>query len=430
LHTLTRRALFDLVWTRPLTKIAADYGISAVALHKICDKHRVPLPGRGYWAKLAAGQKVPKALYREVSDAQLNEVRIFGSAIAQLPPTVVAAREAARDKLNNEQPGKAQDLAPIAEKGGGSEAGTVTTLAPMPALHPVAERLRRKLAGRRADSNGLITFSKPRLPAICLSPAVAARAVSLLDLLLSRAIAIGYEALERKEGLALRVDGEELSLRLGERLDRVPHVPTPKETADLARWEADKARRQKNGTWYGDWGRPRVPETDQVPSGLLLFGIDEGHRHDGLQRNFGDTQRRRLEDGIEAILAGMAACAAARKEKRAADEAWEKQWAEKERQRKDHERRVTLHKKRCEYLDLQMERLERVQKLRAFARGYRAEFNEIPEPTASLVLFATLLADHLQEEIAPAALAPVLEKHDLMNDDAEVSSWISFKDRY
>lgn len=429
MHTLTRRALFDLVWSRPLTKIAAEFGISSVALHKICDKHRVPLPGRGYWAKLAAGQKVPSALYREIADAQLNEVRIFGSAIAQLPGTVVAARAAARDRLAKEPPAKAPGRV-LAPTGAAAGDASITAAAPLRALHPVAERLRRKLAGRRGGATGLITFVKPRLPAISLSPAVADRAVSLLDLLLAQATAIGYEVLERKEGLALKVDGEEISLRLSERLDRVPHIPTPKEAADLARWETDKARRQKNGTWYGDWGRPRVPETDQVPSGLLLFGIDEGYHHDGLQRNFGDTKRRRLEDSLEAVLAGMAACAAARKEKRAADEAREKQWAEEARRRKEHERQVTLHKKRCEFLDLQIGRLERVQKLRAFVRDYRAAFDEIPEPTASLVLFATLLADHLQKEIAPAALAPVLEKYDLMNDDAEISSWIDFKNQY
>jgi hypothetical protein len=429
MQTLTRRALFDLVWARPLTKIAADFGISSVALHKICDKHRVPLPGRGHWAKLAAGQKVPQALYREISDAQLNDVRIFGSAIAQLPDTVVAARAAARDRLGKEPPAKAPGRV-SAPKGADANEASITAPAPLSALHPVAERLRRKLAGRRGGATGLITFVKPRLPAISLSPAVADRAVSLLDLLLTRATAIGYEVVDRKEGLALKVDGEELALRLAERLDRVPHIPTPKEAADLARWEADKIRRQKNGTWYGDWGKPRVPETDQVPSGLLLFGIDEGHHYDGLQRNFGDTKRRRLEDGLEAVLAGMAACAAARKEKRAADEVRQKQWAEEARRRKEHERQVNLHKKRCEFLDLQMERLQRVQKLRTFARDYRAAFDEIPEPTASLVLFATLLADHLQKEIAPAALAPVLEKYDLMNDDAEISNWVDFKDRY
>ena len=45
---LTREELFKQVWERPMTKAAADYGISDVALKKICDKHRIPVPGRGY----------------------------------------------------------------------------------------------------------------------------------------------------------------------------------------------------------------------------------------------------------------------------------------------------------------------------------------------------------------------------------------------
>ncbi len=52
---LSRQDLYELVWAAPVTKIAAEFGISDVALHKICEKHRVPVPGRGYWAKLAAG---------------------------------------------------------------------------------------------------------------------------------------------------------------------------------------------------------------------------------------------------------------------------------------------------------------------------------------------------------------------------------------
>ncbi|MBV5337503.1 MAG: hypothetical protein J0653_06035, partial [Deltaproteobacteria bacterium] len=96
----------------------------------------------------------------------------------------------------------------------------------------------------------------------------------------------------------------------------------------------------------------------------------------------------------------------------------------------DQERRVTLHNKRCEFLDLQIEQLARVKRLRAFANEYQAEFGEVAEPTASLVLFATLLADHLRNQISPEALARILEKHDLMNDDAEVSNWVSFKESY
>jgi len=44
---LTREELFNQVWDRPMTEVAADYGISDLALKRICDKHRIPVPGRG-----------------------------------------------------------------------------------------------------------------------------------------------------------------------------------------------------------------------------------------------------------------------------------------------------------------------------------------------------------------------------------------------
>ncbi len=43
-HLLSRQDLYELVWARPETQIAAEFGISDVALHEICKKHRVPVP--------------------------------------------------------------------------------------------------------------------------------------------------------------------------------------------------------------------------------------------------------------------------------------------------------------------------------------------------------------------------------------------------
>jgi hypothetical protein len=36
---LTREELHELVWSEPVTKLAAKFKISDVALHKICRKH-------------------------------------------------------------------------------------------------------------------------------------------------------------------------------------------------------------------------------------------------------------------------------------------------------------------------------------------------------------------------------------------------------
>ncbi|GAA0523956.1 hypothetical protein [Deinococcus depolymerans] len=56
----TREALYELVWARPSEQVAAELGVSGVALAKRCAALNVPKPPRGYWAKRAAGQKVKK----------------------------------------------------------------------------------------------------------------------------------------------------------------------------------------------------------------------------------------------------------------------------------------------------------------------------------------------------------------------------------
>jgi hypothetical protein len=62
-----RQELFDKVWATPLTKLAKVYGLSDVGLRKICLALDVPLPPRGYWAKLAAGKTILKPALRKTS---------------------------------------------------------------------------------------------------------------------------------------------------------------------------------------------------------------------------------------------------------------------------------------------------------------------------------------------------------------------------
>jgi hypothetical protein len=45
----TRQALYDLIWSEPLSGVAAKLGISGNGLAKICDRVAVPYPKRGHW---------------------------------------------------------------------------------------------------------------------------------------------------------------------------------------------------------------------------------------------------------------------------------------------------------------------------------------------------------------------------------------------
>lgn len=54
---LSRAQLFDLVWQRPISVLAAELGVSRNTLSKICDRLLIPYPMRGHRGQQRAGGK-------------------------------------------------------------------------------------------------------------------------------------------------------------------------------------------------------------------------------------------------------------------------------------------------------------------------------------------------------------------------------------
>ena len=59
---LSRKKLYDLVWSEPMRNLSVRFGISDVALKKTCARAGIPTPERGYWAKKEAGKETFQAL--------------------------------------------------------------------------------------------------------------------------------------------------------------------------------------------------------------------------------------------------------------------------------------------------------------------------------------------------------------------------------
>jgi integrase len=53
---ISRQELYDLIWSQPMSRLAARLGISDVGLGKVCRRANIPVPARGYWAKISAGE--------------------------------------------------------------------------------------------------------------------------------------------------------------------------------------------------------------------------------------------------------------------------------------------------------------------------------------------------------------------------------------
>jgi hypothetical protein len=63
-----RAALYEQVWAQPTQKVAKSYGISGVRLGKVCRKLEVPVPPRGYWARLRSGSRVRKPVLPKLNE--------------------------------------------------------------------------------------------------------------------------------------------------------------------------------------------------------------------------------------------------------------------------------------------------------------------------------------------------------------------------
>jgi hypothetical protein len=78
-HYFRRDDLYHLVWTSPISEIAARLGVSDVALAKLCRRAAIPIPGRGYWRRTEAGQPVGPAPLRLAPEGLPELLRIRGT---------------------------------------------------------------------------------------------------------------------------------------------------------------------------------------------------------------------------------------------------------------------------------------------------------------------------------------------------------------
>ncbi len=100
-HTLTREELYDLIWAEPVARVAKRYGLSGAGLRKLCLRQGIPVPPRGHWAKVAAGQQTtrppmqpttkPRAAWRANSAALQRRTPATKPAHAESPEVVERA---------------------------------------------------------------------------------------------------------------------------------------------------------------------------------------------------------------------------------------------------------------------------------------------------------------------------------------------------
>jgi len=344
--TYTRKELYDLVWSKPITQIAEEFGLSDVAIHKICKKNRIPNPGLGYWAKIAANKPAKKTPFIEINGSDEDCIEIRDGLQKLLPEEFKTFHAKVKNKLH-QKPTQTPDADPNI-------------------LHPYADLLKQRIAEFKTHPDKSIKINGSKFFSISTSTVSHERIVSLVNALMKEAERAGFHLFPTKDGLRIQADGELIPVAITEKTEWVKHPLTEKEAKTLKKWEEECERDRRLGQITSIlFQRPNIPEMDNKPNGLLLLEIDDGYHWDGLHRKFSDHQSSRIEKRISGIIGAILACAAAAKVRRK-EEARRKKEAQREERAR---RRQELKEKRHEDLDQKIALWSKAEEMRRFAEA-------------------------------------------------------------
>ena len=260
--TVSREELYEQVWSMPMLRLALQYGISSVALGKTCRRLNVPTPGRGYWARIAAGEKLKRPPLPKSTGPQ-------------------AWHWAERDP--SATPIAAKVPAPEVDVASTLESAHVTTrrIAALLAKAPVDEHNRMVIAGE-CMAVTIETHRRALLVVDALAKAFERRGDSV-------------ELISTDAGtsrLVARVKSEAIAFSVSERLERTERKP-----ADIERERAEKG------------ASARITKYDYWPGGRLRVDVLE-HR---LARSmWSDTETRPVEQILGQVIVGIDAAVAER----------------------------------------------------------------------------------------------------------------------
>lgn len=370
---LTRRDLYELAWSKPMQELAKDFGISDVGLAKQLRKLGIPVPGRGYWARVAAGQEPfqPK-LPERVGHAESESVI---AVEVGLPKTEGIESESGHAALSGDPADirsriVAHSLTPSSD--------LASTIA---AVKKTAKHLRHP---RRAELTLTHREKSAPIVSIDVTDSVLDRALLLADRLLRAAEALGWlftappppkpspesrrpdngqppASQTRKATPAighLLVDGEIVCFRIEERMREEPRTPT---SAELAREKRE----------YGYHAQRKTV----VPTGALrVVRLDPVSRYfEPSRKSWYDRKSLGVEGRVPDILEGFHELALTVRARRIKAQKEAQERAELERLAREQEQRREANAKLIIQLETIAGAWHRARALRTFVRAARRQ---------------------------------------------------------
>ncbi len=269
-QTLKRSELYQIVWQEPMSRLAKRFAISDVGLAKICRKHNIPRPPRGYWAKKQHGQKPRQTPLRKANRDEEIQLRdpSYATATSGLTENVMAHIEAE----------KAKEI-------------PITVAETLRGAHDLVSGSNAELQSARTSNDGFIVRPEKPILDITVSKASLRRALLMMDAIIKALEERGYDVMP---GPTAKILEANVRFSIFETLETKKE---PAEDHDL------------EGPY--DFGHSRYNEK-RFPSGRLVLKINEGGSYwlGGARHTWKDTDKSKLESRLNGFVAGLIEVAA------------------------------------------------------------------------------------------------------------------------
>jgi hypothetical protein len=329
---LTREELYRQVWEKPTTHLAKEFGISDVAVGKICKKLDVPKPPLGYWRQVEVG------------------------GVAQNPPPlpppkrgvpafVVITPNPARNSDISKDP-EVEDII-IRES---LPENRIRVSDQLRDPHPLIKEAKQVLQGVSVDDYGMLW--QHAILDLRVSKKMLGRALRIMDALVKALEARGVTIEIPKRGWPKRacaVVGEAvIEMRLWERSKRSERELTAEE------------RKKPPHMIYDRYV--------YTPSGELNFKISGAFFH-GVKENWTEKASKPIEEQLNEIVAAILTAAHVALKKRQKDEEEKRLRQEALVRQQESEQKRQEEESRRKELELQSQNWVKSQNLRAFLRA-------------------------------------------------------------
>lgn len=372
-NTYNRQKLYEEVWAKPVVQIAVQYGVSDVAIHKVCKSLQIPVPPRGYWAKLRAGEKMSKPPLPDIKGmAEKTGPRTF---------TGIKCTEESQEVLSFLNESDREKVLLAAEQIQMSAENTHLHKKIMAYRSVIKEWNKNDKKPEGAQREYKNYSSRPPFLAGVISTEALPRVFRILDSLFRQVESLGGTV---NDDLSLKIRNETVQLEISEGQDIIDHVMTREETQALLIYKDAKRR----NSWASE---PQIRKHDYIFNGHLRICIRE-HRY------FRDSDKNNVESRLGEMLIELYEESEVVRKKRMAREEAERKRLEEERLREERRNRYN------EEVDKTMALLNMVQdhdmacKIRAFAAAL--ETDNMDEKTAKFIDWAMKKADWFDPIIA------------------------------